>query len=414
MARMLGEPKYADAPELKRVIGLLPLVLYGLGITVGAGIYVLIGEAAGRAGIYAPSAFLLSAFAMAFSAGSMAEFAARIPQSAGDAAYVQAGFNRQWLTLATGGAIIFAGIVAAAAISLGCAGYVGLLIDLPQPVIATGIIILMTLLAAWGVRESVIFASILTILEIVGLIAIIAAGFENNPYLLSRIGETIPPLGDYAAFSGVISASLLAFFAFIGFDDVVHMAEETKNPTKIMPWAIGITLVVVTVLYFLVALVAIDALPLAELAESRAPVGLLFERLTGFSPLSITLIAILATLNGVVIQIVMSSRVTYGLAKNCALPKAFASVNPTTQTPLLATFSVSAIILVFALFVELAWLAELTSQLVLAVFLLVNLALIRVKVRGDAVKEHIFTVPIVIPVLGAAFSLFMMVGPLLL
>ena len=105
------------APQLKRAVGLVPLVLYGLGVTIGAGIYVLVGEAAGKAGIYAPSAFLLAALVMGFSAGSMPEFASRIPKSAGDAAYVEAAFGNRFLTLATGGSIILAGIVAAATIA---------------------------------------------------------------------------------------------------------------------------------------------------------------------------------------------------------------------------------------------------------------------------------------------------------
>ncbi len=400
--------------QLKRTVGLLPLVLYGLGITIGAGIYVLVGEAAGRAGIYAPSAFLLAALVMGFSAGSMAEFSSRIPKSAGDAAYVEAAFGNRFLTLLTGGSIILAGIVAAATIALGCAGYVVLLVDMPLEMVTAIVIILMALIAGWGIKESVIFASVLTVLEILGLVAIIAAGFENNPSLLMRVPETLPSFSDYAAVTGIIGASLLAFFAFIGFDDVVHIAEETKDPSKIMPWAIAIILISVTILYFLVSLVAIDALSIDVLASSRAPIGLLFEKLTGISPVSISLIAILATMNGVIIQIILASRVTYGLASQRQLPSILAKVNPVTQTPLIATAIVTLLILVLALFVELGQLAELTSQLVLMVFLLVNISLIRVKQRGDIAPDGVFTVPFVIPVIGAVSSGFLLIAPLLI
>jgi APA family basic amino acid/polyamine antiporter len=402
------------APQLKRAVGLVPLVLYGLGVTIGAGIYVLVGEAAGKAGIYAPSAFLLAALVMGFSAGSMAEFASRIPKSAGDAAYVEAAFGNRFLTLATGGSIILAGIVAAATIALGCAGYVVLLVDLPLAMVTAIVIILMAMIAGWGIKESVTFAGVLTILEILGLVAIIAAGFESNPSLLMRIPETIPSFSDYPAVAGVIGASLLAFFAFIGFDDVVHIAEETKDPSKIMPWAIAIILFSVTILYFMVSLVAIDALSIDVLASSRAPIGLLFEKLTGISPVSISLIAILATMNGVVIQIILASRVTYGLASQKQLPSILAKVNLVTQTPLVATAIVTLLILVLALFVELGQLAELTSQLVLMVFLLVNISLIRVKQRGDVAAKGVFTVPIIIPVIGAVSSGFLLIAPLLL
>ena len=404
----------AEQVSLKRSIGLVPLVLYGLGVTIGAGIYVLIGETAGRAGMHAPTAFLVAAIVMAFSAATFAEFSGRVPQCAGEASYVSQGFGLPWLTLAVGASIIVSASVAAAAIGLGCAGYIGLLIDAPRPIIASVILCLMGVLAAWGIKESIFFAGLLTILEVAGLLAIIAAGFYVNPSLITLVPQTVPSFGDGAALASVLSAGLIAFFAFIGFDDVVNIVEEAKNPAKIMPWAIGITLAAVTILYFLVALVALDNLPLGELAASEAPVGLLFERLTGLSPLAITLIAIFATLNGVVIQIIMASRVAYGLARRGNLPAFLGKVNKVTRTPLIATVLVTAAVLVLALFVPLNALAEWTSAIILAVFFLVNLALIRVKWRGEPVAEGVFVVPFLVPVIGAISCLCLLVGSILL
>ncbi len=401
-------------PKLKRSIGLPSLVLYGLGITIGAGIYVLVGEAAGRAGVYAPSAFLFAAVVMAFSAATFAELSGRVPQSAGESAFVQRGFGLPWLTLATGLAIILAAVVAAAAIGLGCAGYIGLLIDLPEPVLVSAVIIVMGLIAAWGIKESVTFAAALTVLEVLGLLAIVAAGFRANPQLLTEIPDVFPSLNDGAALSGVFSASLIAFFAFIGFDDVVNLVEETVNPARVMSWAIGITLGIVTILYFLVSLVAIDALPLDELAGSSAPIGLLFERLTGWPPLAITLIAIFATMNGVVIQIIMASRVTYGLARGRSLPAVLGRVNRVTRTPLLATALITIVSVFLALFVPLDRLAEWTTQVILSVFVLVNLALFRIKLRREPAPAGIFTVPIAVPVLGAVSCIFLVVGSLII
>jgi amino acid transporter len=398
-------------PELKRAIGLSRLILYGLGVTIGAGIYVLVGETAARAGIYAPVAFLLAAFVMAFSACSFAELSSRIPKSAGEAAYVDAAFNWSWLTLATGLAIVLSGSVAASAISLGSAGYVAQLIDLPIPLLAIIIVILMGLLASWGIQESVTFASVLTVIEILGLLAIIVAGFRSNPAILSTLPASVPALGDGAALSAILSASLISFFAFVGFDDVVNIVEETINPAKIMPIAIGVTLIVVTILYVLITLVALDALPLSELSTSKAPVGLLFERLTGMSPLGITLIAIFATLNGVVIQLIMASRVLFGLSRKGQLPKAFAHLNPTTQTPVFATAILSLFVIFLVAFVPLGQLAEWTSQINLSVFCLINVALVWMKLRQVPVSAGLFTVPIVVPVLGALTCLGLLIGP---
>ena len=399
--------------ELKRAIGLIPLVLYGLGVTIGAGIYVLVGETAGRAGMYAPTSFLLAAIVMAFSAASFAEFSGRIPQSAGEAVFVDAGFGRSWLTLLTGGAIILSGIVAAAAISIGCAGYLSLLIDLPIWMIIVLVVTAMGLIASWGIRESVTFAGVLTLLEVSALVVIIGAGFYFKPSLLANLPQHIPGPGDGAAIASVFSASLIAFFAFIGFDDVINLVEETIDPARIMPLAIGITLVVVTILYFLVSMVALETLPIDELSASRAPVGLLFERLTGFPPFMVTLIAVFATLNGVVIQIIMASRVTYGLARKGRLPAVLGKVNTHTQTPLPATIAITVLALCFALFMDLDQLAEWTSQIILAVFLLVNIALARVKIRGDVAPRNIFMVPLAVPVVGAMFCLLLLVAPLI-
>ncbi|MCB1368630.1 MAG: amino acid permease [Rhodobacteraceae bacterium] len=411
---MTDRPAATTAPELRRVIGLPLLVLYGLGITIGAGIYVLIGSAAEQAGLFAPTAFLAAAFVTAFSALSFAEFSGRIPQAAGEAAYVEAGLNRNWLTLATGFMIVFSATIAGAAISLGCAGYVAVLVPLPEWVIVIIIVLAMGALAMKGVLESVAFAGLLTLIEIAGLAIIVAAGFWSDPGMLAKLPASIPGPGDPAAWSGVLAASLVAFFAFIGFDVMVNMVEETRDPARTMPWAIILTLIAVAVIYFLVVFVAVNAVPIPELANSSAPVGLLFERLTGMSPLAITLIAIVATLNGVVIEIVMAARVLYGLGRKGRAPAWLAAVSPATQTPLNATLLISASLLAAALFVPLDALVEATSLIILAVFALVNLSLVIVKWRRDPAPAGIFTVPLLVPVVGLLTCLFLVIGPFVL
>ncbi|MGI9390748.1 MAG: APC family permease [Boseongicola sp.] len=403
-----------QSPRLRRAIGLPLLVLYGLGITIGAGIYVLIGSAAAAAGPYAPSAFLFAAFVMAFSALSFAELSGRIPQSAGEAVYVDAGFGWNWLTLATGLLIILSATIAGAAISIGCAGYVAVLLPLPQPIIVAAIVILMGIVASRGVKESVMFAGVLTVIEILGLMVIVVAGFVNEPSLIRQVPTAFPASTDTIALAGVLSASLIAFFAFIGFDDVVNLVEETRNPRRTMPWAIVISLVAVTVIYFLVVFVAVQSVPLDTLSNSNAPIGLLFEELTGLSPLGITLIAIMATINGVVIEIIMASRVVYGLGKKGRLPRFLAAVNERSRVPLNATILITAVMLVAAILVPLDELVEWTSQMILTAFTLVNMSLIIIKLRGDSPPDNIFTVPLICPILGVITCVFLLFGPIFL
>ncbi len=401
----------AEQPALLRVISLPLLVLYGLGVTIGAGIYVLVGETAAQAGMFAPMSFVLAAIVMAFSAGTFAELSSRYPQSAGEAIYVEQAFRRNWLTLLTGGVVILSAIVAAATITLGGAGYVSALIDLPNTVIILIIVLLMGAIAAWGVQQSVMFAAVFTVLEILGLLVIIIAGFYAQPDILTRLPEVIPDFGDGAAYGAIFATSIIAFFAFIGFDDLVNLVEETKNPARNMPLAIMITLVVAGGLYFAVVSIAVLSLPLSELAESKAPIGLLFENLTGASPVTITLIAVVATLNGIVIQIVMAARVLYGLGKQGSIPAFFAKINVKTKTPVLSTTLITGIILVLALFFPIGSLAQTTTRLILLVFALINLSLIVIKIRQTQAPSGIYTVRIWVPAGGLLTCLIMLVGP---
>lgn len=399
-----------DEPRLRRAVGLWLLVLYGLGVTIGAGIYVLIGETVARAGIHAPSAFVLSAVVMGFTAGSFAELSGRVPRAAGEAVYVEAAFGRAWLTRAVGGAVLVEAAIAAAAIALGSAGYMAEIVPLPRTALVVAIIFCMTAIAAWGIRESVLAAGIMTAVEVLGLLAIIVAGFMVEPEATGpgRVALAFPT--DPPALSGVLSASLLAFFAYIGFDDIVNLVEEARDPTRNIPRAIAITLVIVTLLYALVAVVAVRTVPAEVLGASDAPIGLLFERLTGLSPLAINLVAILATMNGVVIILVMAARVLYGLARTARLPAWLGAVSPRTRTPLNATLLVSAAVLVLALLAPLDRLAEVSSQLILAVFCLANLSLLRMKLRGDPPPPGGVRVPAPIPALGALSCIGLLLG----
>ena len=398
-------------PALKRVVSLPLLVLYGLGVSIGAGIYVLIGEAAGQAGYYTPLSFVLAAIVMVFVASSFAELSGRLPISAGEAVYVKAGFRSDKMSVFTGALVLASGTVSAAAITIGGVGYLMELVPLARTGMIFAVVLFMGAIAAWGIKQSVVFAAIFTVLEVLGLVAIVVAGFWNQPDILTRLPEVIPPWGDTTALTAIFTTSLIAFFAFIGFDNIVNLVEEAKDPAHAMPRAIYLTLGITTLLYFLVSTVAVLSVPIDDLANSTAPVGLLFERLTNSSPLTITLIAVVATLNGIVLQIIMGARVLYGLAETGNLPAVFGRVNARTGTPLFSTVLITLVILVLALFFPIDTLAKFTSQLILVIFVLVCLSLILLKLRREPAPEGIFQVGIWQPVLGTIGSLTLLLGP---
>ena len=400
-----AEQDKKEQPKLKRALGLPLLVLYGLGVTIGAGIYVLIGVTAGRAGIYAPTSFILAAIIMAFSAGSFAEFAGRFPVSSGEAAYVREGFQSNIMALIVGLIVIVEATIAAAAISLGSIGYLREFIDVPPDVLVTIVVVCMGLIAAAGTLESVGLAGVFTLIEVAGLSAIIIGAITLDPELLSKLPAVFPASLDWTIWSGVFSAGLLAFFAFIGFEDMINVAEETKDPQRTIPLAIFIALGLVTIFYFLVTAIAVLSVPLEELAQSQAPLGLVFGAVTPLPPQIISLIAIVATLNGVIIQIILASRVIYGLAQKRDLPAVLGRVNARTRTPVIATALVTVMVLVLALAFKLELLAEFTSRMTLIIFALVNLALVWLKFSGRATRHGYFAVPVWVPIVGFALTL---------
>jgi len=393
----------SENATLQRALNLPLLVLYGLGTTIGAGIYVLVGSAAGHAGLYAPLAFLVAAIGIAPSAASYAELAGRYPVSAAEAVYVENGFNSRTISTLSGLLVIFSGVVAAAAITVGCAGYIRVFFDWPFWMVVSGVVLCMGAVAALGILESVLLAAIFTLIEVGGLLVLVAVGFSVNDNVIASIPGLFSGLDDWSIWSGIASAGLLAVFAFIGFEDMVNVVEETKKPAFTMPVAIGLTLIITTMLYFLVTLVSVSSVLPSELAQSEAPLSAVYEKLTGTSAVVISAIAIFATLNTILIQFIMASRVIYGMADRSALPAVFATVNPVTRTPLVATALVVACAALLALAIPLGKLAEYTSMIILIIWAMSNTALVLIKWRKTPAPENAFQVPFWVPVLGLAF-----------
>ncbi len=383
---------------LKRSLSLPVLTLFGLGTIIGAGIYVLIGEVVAESGFLTPVAFFLASVIAAFSAFSYAELSARYPLAAGQAVYVDRAFSIRALTTLIGLLMVFIGIVASATLARGFVGYFQLLVDLDSQLVIVLLVIIIGAIVAWGISESAWLAALTTLVEIGGLLLIIwvARGhFSDVPQVVERALENYSTIG----WSGITAGAFIAFFAFLGFEDIVNVAEETRNPTRTVPLAVILSLLIATVLYMTLALIAFASVPIDLLAGNTAPLALVYETVTGHSPTYMIFISITAIVNGTLIMMVMASRILYGMANQGWLPHKLARVNSSTQTPLLSTFLIAALVLVFALWLPLDALAFTTSLFTLVVFFFINLALVVIKRRNPA-PEGVHCFPMYIPILG--------------
>jgi len=394
----------SQVTTLKRAFSLPLLTFYGLGTILGAGIYVLIGEVAGSAGLYAPLAFAIASLLAGFSAFSYAELPARFPLSAGEAVYTQRAFGKTWLAVGVGLMIALIGMVSSATLVNGFVGYMQVFVQWPAWLIISLLVLLLVGVAMWGISESAWLAALTTLIEMGGLLLILWVAMpevELAPALhnLAALPQDLPTL------AGVLGGAFIAFYAFIGFEDIVNVAEEVRDPVRTLPRAVLLSLAIATMLYMVIALVAVTLMPPAELAASDAPLALVYERATGAEPIFIGLIGLTAVINGALIQIVMASRVLYGMAGQGWIPGWLAAIHPRTRTPLHSTLLIGATILALALWLPLLTLAKLTSLVTLVVFSLINLSLWRIKLREPR-PDGVMVFPLWLPMAGFFFSAF--------
>lgn len=377
---------------LKRALTLPKMLLYGLGTTIGAGIYALVGELAGISGYLAPMAFLVAALLAGLTALSFAELASRYPYASGTAAYTQAGFSSKSLSTLVGLLMVLAGLVSAAALLNAFTGYFTQLLALPTAWIIIATTLLLGAFAVWGIVQAAWLTAGLTLLGIFGLILVVIVSvdaLQNLPQLWPKLIPGLEPSSWGLMFAG----TLLAFYAFIGFEDMVAVAEEVKDTKRTLPWAIVLTLVLTMLLYLAIMLLVVLSIPPASFAQSTAPLATLYYYHTGQNPQVIIWISLFAIIDGALIQMIMAARVLYGLSCRQQLPAWLSYVYPNTQTPLFATILVIGIVLIFALMGDLSGLAHITSFIVLMIFSLVNLALWRIKRRPNSALPGIFSTP---------------------
>lgn len=383
--------------RLKRTLGLPLLTLYGLGNILGAGIYVLVGKVAGFAGYSITLSFMIAMFAAALTAFSYMELSGRYPVSASVSTYLHKAFHKRWLSVAIGLAMVVSGIASASALSQGFAEYLRVFIDIPAPLASVLLILVIGVIAIRGIKDSARTAAIFTAVEILGLLMVIWFGRaifgDVTPTDVFTIDQTV-------GMSGIVAGAFLAFYAFIGFEDMVNVAEEVKKPRRTMPLAILLVLIFSTLLYLAVVTVAINLVPPDVLADSSAPLALIFDYNGANGALILSAIGVVAAVNGVIVQVIMGSRVLYGLAKNGWIDKALSEVHEKYSTPIPATLVVVGAMVVGTLLLPLVSLAQVTSLLVLSIFFLVNTALIVIKRKKTSHKAYA-VVPVFLPYTAA-------------
>ena len=274
--------------------------------------------------------------------------------------------------------------MSAATLTRGFVGYFQTFFDINTHFIQIGLIAFIAFIAIVGIKESAWTAVVITFIEIFGLILICWKGF---PFVLNEgvAKFKADSVFDVAAIAPILSGGFLAIYAFIGFEDIVNLAEEVKKPKRNIPLAIFFSLIVSTILYVLVGLVSVSALTLEELAASDSPLSEVYKK-SGGSPSFLSLIGLCAIFNGLLAQVIMVSRILYGTRHQLKFLKILSVVNLKTQTPIIATVFISVSILLFSLNFPIEKLAGGTSYLILSIFTIINASLITINLRASKAK----------------------------
>ncbi len=393
------------APELSRSIGLAQLTLYGLGSMLGAGIYGLIGVAAGVMGSAVWLAFGVSMVAALLTGAAYASIASRYPRAAGAAYATQRAYRSPLLSYVVGVTIVCSGLTSIATQSRVVAANLRTLLELdwaPVSLLAIGFLLLIAGVVFRGIRESLWLNALCTAVEALGLIFVVVVGarFWGGVDLLE-----LPP-ASAGATGGALAAlmlhgAVLTFFSFIGFEDMLNVSEEVKTPERTVPAALLLAMVAATVVYMAIAITAVSVVPWRELSQAPGPLTLVVERAAPWFPSwGFTGITIFAVANTALINYVMGSRLLYGMARQGLMPAALGRVHATRRTPHIAIAVLFAVTVLLSLIGDIAALASATVLLLLFVFTIVNVALIVLQ-RRDGRMAGRFEIPTVVPALGA-------------
>ncbi len=398
-----------DTTPLRPAISRPMLTVFVIGDVLGAGIYALVGEVAGKVGGAIWTSFLAAGILAVFTATAYAELVTKYPQAAGAALYTHKAFKRPFVTFLVAFAVMCSGVASAATLATAFGGdYLSEFVTVPKLIVAAAFIGVLAFINFRGIKESVTLNLGLTAVELTGLLLVTAIGLaflldgggDPGRALDFKAGEAVP--------LAILSGASLAFFALIGFEDSVNVAEETREPSRVFPPALFAGLGIALVIYIVVTLIAGMAVPVDRLSESDGP---LLE-VVQLGPLAIetkvfSAIALFALTNGALINMIMASRLVYGMAAQGIVPRAMGRVNRNRKTPWVAIVFVAVIAFALVGLGDLESLADTTVLLLLMVFVCVNVAVLIL--RREPVEHEHWHAPTALPVLGAIACLGLIV-----
>jgi APA family basic amino acid/polyamine antiporter len=395
----------SDKVKLKRELGLLEVTLSGIGIILGAGIYALIGKAAGLAGNSVWLSFAIASLIAIFSGLSYAELSSMFPKASAEHEYVRNAFGKK-LAFVIGWLIILSGVLGAATVALGFGGYFNAFFKVPVILSAIGLIVALSFLLFYGIKETARFVIIATLIETAGLVIVI---FIALPFL----GKV-----DYFEIShgwtGIFQASALVFFAYTGFESIVKLSEETKSPEKTIPKGLIIAIVASIFLYVTVAISAVSVMGWERLSTSDAPFAdLAFFAFGNNAFILLTAIALFATANTVLMMMLGSSRIIYGMADSGSFPAILSRVHRSRRTPWTAILVTMAVSILFIFGGDIAFVANVDNFTLFITFFIINAAVILLRYKEPGMNRP-FRVPLnagrlpIPPFLGIFSCVFML------
>jgi amino acid transporter len=373
--------------QLKPVLGPVQLIFYSVGVIVGAGVYSVLGAAAGLAQHNLSISFLIGATVALLTAISYAEMATAFPAAGAEYVYIRRAWPRaDWLAFGVGAIILIGGAATAATVAMAFGGYLRVFVDLSAPIAALLLLVGCTAFNIWGLRESSWLNILFTSIEVAGLLLVIVAALMSDKRT---------PVAVTAVESSVVAAAALLFFVYLGFEEIANLAEEVHNSGRNLPIAFFVSLAITTGLYVAVSFAVLRLAAPAELAASEAPLAMAVQKAWPGASNMLSAIALFATANTVLITVIATSRVAFSMARDREISSVFAGLLPVRQTPWIAailTFAMAAVLVPIG---SVQILAELSSFAALIAFFAVNVVLVVLRYRMPGHKRP-FRVPLAI------------------